>query len=81
MCRTLHWLKRRWEDFKIEVVYIHRNGEEPMTSPEWPLVTESESERDTESEGVTETESESAVEPKWSATAKGAEETSGGIVP
>jgi hypothetical protein len=43
MCRTLHWLKPR-ENFRTEVVYITRNGQEPMSSPEWPTVTNSESE-------------------------------------
>ena len=43
MLRRLHWLNNR-NDFTIEYVYLCRNGESPMPSPEWPLFSESESE-------------------------------------
>ncbi|KAH6650488.1 hypothetical protein F5144DRAFT_608434 [Chaetomium tenue] len=43
MLRNLHWLNDR-NDFTIEYVYLYRDGESPMSSPEWPLYTESESE-------------------------------------
>lgn len=42
MLRNLHWLNDR-NDFTIEYVYLYRDGESPMSSPEWPLYTESES--------------------------------------
>ncbi|KAL2183990.1 hypothetical protein L209DRAFT_474797 [Thermothelomyces heterothallicus CBS 203.75] len=45
MCRTQDWLQDR-KDFKTEVIHIYRNDEEPMTSPEWPLFTESESSKE-----------------------------------
>ncbi|KAK3300624.1 uncharacterized protein B0H64DRAFT_428657 [Chaetomium fimeti] len=43
MLRGLYWLNHR-NGFSIEYISIYRNGESPMTSPEWPLFTESESE-------------------------------------
>ncbi|EAQ93040.1 predicted protein [Chaetomium globosum CBS 148.51] len=42
MLRNLHWLNDR-NDFTIKYVYLYRDGESPMSSPEWPLYTESES--------------------------------------
>jgi hypothetical protein len=80
MDRTLHWLKRRYDEFPFEVICIYRNGEEPMTSPEWPLVT-SESEGATESEGNTGSEgtieSEGATESEGVTESEGATESDG----
>jgi hypothetical protein len=74
MCRTLHWLKPR-ENFRIEIVYITRNAEEPMSSLEWPAVTDSESEPES-ADGSQEAENGSSQETDtYSDADESAEET------